>query len=88
MEDKNWNLYIIKDKNEALYTGITKDVKRRFAEHQSQGKKCAKCLRGRDPLELIFFKNVGNLSEALILENKIKKLSKAEKEKFILTNKY
>jgi hypothetical protein len=39
-----WSLYIIRTINGDLYTGITTDVDRRFAEHQAGGKKSARCL--------------------------------------------
>ena len=67
-----------------LYTGITKDVARRFFEHNSQGQKCAKYLRGKHPLKLVYQQKVENKSEALKLESKIKKFSRAQKEDFIL----
>jgi hypothetical protein len=41
---------MIRCADNSLYTGITIDLDRRFAEHQSQGKKCAKYLKGKSPL--------------------------------------
>ena len=63
-----WTLYMIRTKNGALYTGITQDVKRRFAEHADGGKKGAKYLRGRGPLELVFQQKIGSRSQALKAE--------------------
>ena len=40
-------LYMIRTRRGALYTGITTDVDRRFAEHQAGGPKAARYLRGR-----------------------------------------
>ncbi len=34
--------YMIRCKDNSIYTGITTDVERRWEEHLSQGKKCAK----------------------------------------------
>ena len=67
----------------SLYTGVTIDVARRFDEHQSQGQKCAKYLRGKGPLELVHFEELPDKSSAYKLEMKIKKLTKAEKERYI-----
>nr|WP_194335048.1 GIY-YIG nuclease family protein [Mariprofundus sp. KV] len=64
-----------------LYTGITTDVDRRFAEHQ-QGKG-AKFLRGKGPLELVFTALIGDRSDALKMEIRVKKLRRSEKEALI-----
>lgn len=76
----NWFLYVIRCKLGKLYTGITTDVDRRFAEHAGNGKKGAKSLRGKSPLILVMKKKVGSKGKALKLEAKIKKLPKIEKE--------
>jgi putative endonuclease len=78
-----WTLYMIRTKDGALYTGITQDVERRFAEHSDGGKKSAKYLKGRGPLKLVFQKKIGTRSEALKAEAAIKKMSKPEKEEMI-----
>jgi len=77
-----WFLYIIRCKGNMLYTGITTDVERRFEQHQAG--KGAKFLRGKAPLALVYQITVGNHSEALKEELRIKKLSKSAKEKMIL----
>lgn len=79
-----WYLYIIRCADNSLYTGITIDLERRFAEHQSQSKKCAKYLKGKAPLALVFTTEAGeNKSEASRLEYKIKRLSKRNKERLV-----
>jgi putative endonuclease len=85
MPDRNveWSLYLVRCKGGHLYTGITTDVERRFAEHQSG--KGAKYLRGKTPLELVFQQQIGSRSEALKIEALIKKWPKADKEKIINT---
>jgi putative endonuclease len=66
-----------------LYTGITTDVQRRFAEHQAQGNKTAKYLRGKNPLSLVFSLQIGNRSAASKIEHQIKQLPKSQKELLI-----
>lgn len=78
-----WHLYLIRTRRGALYTGITTDVARRFAEHQAGGPKCAKYLRGRGPLELVFSQKMGARGEALRAERMVKKLPKAAKEALV-----
>ena len=74
---------MIRTKNGALYTGITQDVERRFAEHVAGGKKGAKYLRGRGPLNLVFRQKIGSRSEALKAEAAVKNMSKGEKEEMV-----
>ena len=80
---KNWFLYVIRCRNGRLYTGITTDVERRFAEHTSNDKKGAKCLRGKAPLTLVMKKKIGSRSMALQIEARVKKLPKIKKEMFV-----
>jgi putative endonuclease len=74
---------MIRCADNSLYTGITIDLARRFAEHQSQGKKCAKYLKGKHPLELSFAIEAGTKSDASRLELRIKGCTKAIKERLI-----
>lgn len=74
-----WWVYIIRCADGSFYTGISTDVARRFEEHASGSPKSAKYLRGRAPLELIYHREVGTQSEALIEERRIKRLSKPKK---------
>ena len=84
----DWYLYLVRCRDGSLYTGITPDVARRFAEHQGNSDTGAKYLRGRGPLMLVFQKKLGSRSLALGVEGKVKKLSKARKEELIRTKKY
>ena len=67
----------------SLYTGIANDVDRRFAEHQAQGPKAARYVRGRAPLELVYQRSIGSRAEALSEEYRIKQLTRTAKEKLI-----
>jgi putative endonuclease len=78
-----WSVYIIRCRDNSLYTGISNDVERRFSEHADQAKRCARYLRGRGPLELVFQADVGSRTKALKMERRIKKMSKADKEKLV-----
>ncbi|MGE4350256.1 MAG: GIY-YIG nuclease family protein [Candidatus Berkiella sp.] len=86
-KEKDWYLYIIQCKDNSLYTGISVDVQKRFREHVEQTPKCAKYLRGRQPLTLVFIALVGEKSQALKMENVVKKLSKRAKLKLIHSKK-
>ncbi len=79
----DWHLYIIRTAKGALYTGVTTDVPRRFGEHQAGGPRCARSLRGRGPLQLVFSVPVGDRSRALSLEWHLKRWPRTRKEKLI-----
>jgi putative endonuclease len=74
-----WFVYIIENKFGHFYTGICKDMTRRFNEHSSNGVKCAKALKGKGPLTLLFCCQIHDHSAALKMEMWIKKLRKADK---------
>ena len=77
-----WSLYLIRDKDNRLYAGISTDVHRRFAEHQAG--KGARNLRGRAPLTLHWSTEVGDRSQALKAEYRLKQWPKAQKEQLPL----
>ena len=81
MMESKWYLYILRCGDETLYTGITTDVEKRFAQHCSG--KGAKYTRGRGPLELVYREECGDHSQALKREWEIKKLSRQEKMRLI-----
>lgn len=77
----SWYLYMLRTANGALYTGITNNVARRLAQHQSG--KGAKALRGKGELTLVYHCEVGNRATALKLEYRLKQLSKLQKERLV-----
>lgn len=70
-------VYIIKCKDNSLYTGWTNNLERRFKAH-TEGKG-AKYTRGRGPLELVYFEEFDNKVEAMKREYEIKKMSRKNK---------
>ncbi len=71
-------MYMIRAENDALYVGITTDIKRRFSQHQSG--KGAKFFRSTQAKELVYLETGLNRSEASKREYQLKQLSKSEKE--------
>lgn len=78
----SWFLYLVRTRQNTLYTGITTDVARRFAEHQD-GCRGAKYLRSKGPLRLVYSVELGSRSLATKAEYRVKRLSKAKKEKIV-----
>jgi len=81
-----WYLYIIRTGDGSLYTGVATDVNRRLAEHRAGGRRCARCLRGRGSLRLVYKRRLGSLSLALRAERCIKRMRKPEKERIVQSN--
>ena len=84
----NWYLYLIRCRDNSLYTGISTDVARRFVQHQGKGNAGSKSLKGRGPLSLVFQKHLGTKSLALKVERRVKKMTKERKEKLIKVHDY
>ncbi len=72
-----WYLYLLECVDGSLYTEITTDVDRRFAEHLSG--KGARYTRSHPPRCLLASVPIGSRSEALKAELGLKALPRAEK---------
>jgi len=81
-----WYLYMIRTGDGSLYTGVATDVNRRLAEHRTGGPRCARRLRGRGSLRLVYKRRLGSLSLALRAERGIKKMRKLDKEQIVRSN--
>lgn len=79
----DWFVYILKCRDETLYTGIATDVQARVAKHETG--KGAKYTRGRGPLKLVFVEAQESASAAHMRENEIKKMTRAEKIRLCYT---
>ncbi len=82
--NKSYWIYILLCKNGAYYTGYTTDLKRRFEEHLI-GTDKSKYTRSFKPIKIAQSWQVNDASIAKRLESYIKKLSKREKERLILS---
>lgn len=84
MGETVWWVYMLRCGDGSLYTGIATDVERRLSEHESQGPKGAKYLRGRLPLEIVYRREIGTRSGASKEELRIKRLGVKEKLALVL----
>lgn len=75
---KVYFIYVIQCRDGRLYTGITTDMERRFAEH-SGGKKGAKFTRANPPEKILAVWSCDSRSDALKLECAVKKLTRPQK---------
>ena len=81
-----WFVYIVSCNDGSLYTGVTKDMKRRIAEHNA-GEKGAKYTRARRPVELVYYEESSSRSEAGKREYAIKRLPLRKKMRLIADGK-
>ena len=73
----NWYVYILQCSDNTLYTGMTDNIEKRVATHNSR--KGAKYTRGRLPVSLVYYEELKTRSLALKREAEIKKLSRKNK---------
>lgn len=78
MAKEKWIVYIIQTESGKLYTGITKDLDRRFGEHKEK-KKGARFFRISNPEKILHQETYPNRSEASKRESEIKKMTREEK---------
>jgi len=76
-----WFVYIIKCKDNSLYTGVTNDLQRRFQEHKEG--RGAKYTASHKPVKLEYFEEFENRSKSLKREIEIKKLTHRKKKDLI-----
>ena len=81
---QKWFVYILKCADASLYTGIAKDLAKRFQMH-SDGKG-ARYTRTRRPLEIVYQEICKSRTEALVRECAVKALPKAKKLALIEVN--
>ena len=73
----SWVVYILECGDGTYYTGITNDLGKRIAAHESGAG--AKYTRGRAPLVLKYSEACDDRSHASKRESEIKKMSRGEK---------
>ena len=80
---RRWHVYIVRTGDGTLYTGITTDVARRLAEHRGAGGRGARYLRGREPLEMVYRRKLGDRGLALRVEWRLKRRPRADKQAIV-----
>jgi len=75
-------VYMLRCRDNSLYTGWTTDVGRRTEEHNKGIG--GKYTRARLPVSLVYIENMATKQDAMKREYAIKQFSKSKKEKMIL----
>lgn len=74
-------VYVVRCRDDTLYTGYTTDVERRVEEHNAgEG---ARYTRGRTPVELVHRERFASRSAAMRREHEIKSLTRRGKERLV-----
>ncbi len=79
----DWSVYIIQCTNDALYTGITNNIQRRFSQHLNR--RGAKFFRVHSPKKVVYVENGHTRSSASRREAVIKKHSRTGKLQLIMS---
>ncbi len=79
--EKSWYVYVLRCRDESLYTGMTDDLSKRLAAHNAG--KGAKYTRGRSPVFLAYSELCEDAAEARRREYAIKQLTREEKLELI-----
>jgi putative endonuclease len=74
-----WTVYILRCADGSLYTGITRDVRRRVEEHNATGRLAARYTRSRRPVVLVYREPAATRSAASRREYRIKQLTRSAK---------
>lgn len=82
MANDHWYVYIVRCRDDSLYTGVAKDLQQRINEH-NEGKRGARYTRSRRPVELVYQETAPDRSSAQQREYQIKQLSAQQKRLLI-----
>lgn len=82
MHSEHWYVYIVRCADGSLYTGVTTDLERRLAEHNSG--RGAAYTRSRAPVAVVYSEEYMNQSDSLKREAAIKRLTRIQKERLVI----
>lgn len=80
-----WHCYMLECADGTLYTGITNDLEKRLAAHNSGT--ASKCTRSRLPVKLVFTEDMPDRAAASRREAQIKRLPRASKLELVGRNR-
>ncbi|MBS1520294.1 MAG: GIY-YIG nuclease family protein [Bacteroidetes bacterium] len=82
---KQYFVYILLCSDNSYYTGITNNMERRFAEHET-GENPNCYTHKRRPLQLVFCERFTDVNQAIAFEKQVKGWRRAKKEALINGN--
>ena len=78
---EEWRVYILKCRDNTLYTGICKNLTRRISQHRAGT--ASRYTRGRGPVTLVYSERAKDRSSALRRESEIKRMPRLAKTKLL-----
>lgn len=78
--------YIAKCADGSLYVGQTQNLEKRLKQHNGVVRGGAKYTKGRTPIAFVYVETSTSRSDAMRKEQRLKKLSHAQKEKLCSRN--
>ncbi len=78
-----WYVYMVRCRDNSLYTGISTDPRGRVKQHNQGGMQAAKYTRGRRPVTLVYTEEAASRADALKREYAIKQLKRQAKLRLI-----
>ncbi len=78
-----WYVYIVRCRDDSLYTGIATDPARREREHNGELAFGARYTRARRPVRLVYSERADDRTAAARREHRIKSLTRTAKEVLI-----
>ena len=79
--EQEWFFYIVRCRDNSLYSGITNDIEHRLKEHNKGAG--AKYTSGRRPVKLVYTEKINNISNARKREIQVKNWPRHKKERLI-----
>lgn len=80
-DKRSWCVYVLRCRNNYLYTGLTNNIEKRLKEHERGTG--SKFVRSHKPFELLKTVPCKNASEARSLEYRLKRLKRSAKIEFL-----
>lgn len=77
-----WFVYMVRCRDNSLYTGITTDLAKRLVQHNSD-QEGARYTRGRRPVHLVYAEQAPSRSVATKREGRLKRLDAARKNTLV-----
>ncbi|MBI5077437.1 GIY-YIG nuclease family protein [Candidatus Falkowbacteria bacterium] len=83
---KYYYVYIAQCSDKSYYIGVTNDLNRREAEHNSEFLLCRSYTYRKRPVKIIYWEEFVDINEAIRREKQIKRWSRKKKEALIKKN--
>ena len=74
-----YHVYILRCRDGSYYTGVTSDITKRFKEH-SAGKYTNSYTFSRRPVQLVYYNEFNDVTQAIHFEKQLKGWSRKKKE--------